>query len=197
VAYEIAKQFDEAGIAAAALDAGTPLELRRALLARFHRGTIRVIANCGVLTEGYDEPAIDCIILARPTKSRPLYVQMVGRGTRRYPGKPNCLLLDVVGATARHDLVTAATLFGVELVGGIEQSVLDAVDAGRLAAEQQAAVGHLVAQAVQLFRARPLNWSPSARAASRSPSGRAARCCWTRRRTRGGRCGSSPVTAAR
>lgn len=158
VAYEIAKQFDEAGIAAAALDAGTPLELRRELLARFHHGAIRVIANCGLLTEGYDEPAIACIIIARPTKSRPLYVQMVGRGTRRYPGKLDCLLLDVVGATARHDLVTAATLFGVEPVGAIEQSVLDAADAGRLAAEQQAAVGRLVAQAVELFRARPLNW---------------------------------------
>jgi len=158
VAHAMSKAFVEAGIPAEAVDGDTPRELRHELLGRFQRGETRVIANCGVLTEGYDEPSIACIITARPTKSQPLYVQMVGRGTRRFPGKPDCLLLDVVGLTARHDLVTAATLFGVRPTGAIEESVLDAVDAGRLALEQQAAAGHLVAQAVDLFRARPLNW---------------------------------------
>jgi ATP-dependent helicase IRC3 len=162
VAHEMAKPFEEAGIPAAALDGGTPLELRD-VLAQFHRGEIRVVvANCSVLTEGFDEPSVDCIILARPTKSRPLYVQMIGRGTRRYPGKLNCLLLDVVGVTARHDLVTAAMLFGVAPTGAIEQSIVDAVDlvdARRCAAaQQQDEAGRLVAQTVDLFRARPLNW---------------------------------------
>jgi hypothetical protein len=158
VAHAMAGAFVGAGIPAEAVDGETPLALRRELLARFHRGETRVVGNCGVLAEGYDEPAVDCIITSRPTTSRPLYVQMVGRGTRRYPGKPDCLLLDVVGATARHDLVTAAPLFGVEPAGAIERSVLDAVDAPRRGAEQQAQSGRLVAQVVDLFRARPLNW---------------------------------------
>lgn len=158
VAHEMAKHFEDVGVPAEAVDAGTPLELRHELLARFHRGETRVVANCGVLTEGYDEPAVNCIVIARPTKSRPLYIQMVGRGTRRYPGKSDCLIVDVVGATTRHDLMTTATLFGIEPVGAIEQSVLDAVDTAQQAAEQQAAAGRLVAQAVELFRARPLNW---------------------------------------
>ena len=51
--------------------------------------------------------------MARPTRSRALYVQCVGRGTRLHPGKADCLLLDVVGCTTRHDLVTAASLAGV------------------------------------------------------------------------------------
>jgi ATP-dependent helicase IRC3 len=158
VAHAMADAFTDAGIAAEALDASTPLDQRRAILRRFHAGETAVIPNCGILTEGFDCPPTDCIIVARPTKSRPLYVQMVGRGTRRYPGKSDCLILDVVGVTARHDLVTAATLFGVEPAGGIERSVLDAVDAAHLAATQQAEAGRLIAQTVDLFRARPLNW---------------------------------------
>jgi len=57
-----------------------------------------VVANCAVLTEGFDEPSVDCVIVARPTRSKTLYVQMIGRGTRLYPGKDDCLILDLVGA---------------------------------------------------------------------------------------------------
>ena len=56
-----------------------------------HTGATRVVANCAVLTEGFDEPSVDCIIVARPTQSAPLYQQMLGRGTRTYPGKTDCL----------------------------------------------------------------------------------------------------------
>jgi len=63
-----------------------------------------------VLTEGFDEPSVDCIVIARPTASHGLYVQMVGRGTRKYPGKADCLVLYVVGATERHDLVGVVDL---------------------------------------------------------------------------------------
>jgi hypothetical protein len=161
----MSKAFVEAGVPAEAADGETPLELRRELLARFHRGETRVVSNCGVLVEGFDEASVNCIIIARPTKSRPLYIQMVGRGTRRYPEKDDCLLLDVVGATARHDLVTAATLFGVSPTGCVETSVLDAVDDAEARAqavlaeqEQRAARGDIRARAVELFRTRPLHW---------------------------------------
>lgn len=61
----------------------------------------------GVLTEGYDDPAIACVAMGRPTKSRALYAQMAGRGTRIAPGKDDLLLLDFVGNSGRHALVSA------------------------------------------------------------------------------------------
>lgn len=69
-----------------------------------------VVTNCGIYTEGFDCPAVSCVVIARPTRSQTLYVQMVGRGTRNHPGKDNCIILDVVGATMRHDLCTARLL---------------------------------------------------------------------------------------
>src|SRR5262249_55145846 len=157
-AHAMAKAFVEIGMTAEAVDGETPLEMRRELLGRFHRGETRVVANCGVLTEGYDEPTVDCIVTARPTQSRPLFVQMIGRGTRRYPGKSNCLVLDVVGLTSHHDLQTVARLFGVPPAGEIENSVLGAVATRRRKEVEHAARGALVSRAVDLFRARPLNW---------------------------------------
>lgn len=63
-----------------------------------------VLLNSMLLTEGYDEPSVDCIVVLRATQVRSLYVQMVGRGTRLHPGKKNLLLLDFLWMTARHDL---------------------------------------------------------------------------------------------
>jgi superfamily II DNA or RNA helicase len=68
------------------------------------------VTNCGIYTEGFDCPEVSCVVVARPTKSQTLYVQMIGRGTRNAPGKENCIILDVVGATMRHDLCTARIL---------------------------------------------------------------------------------------
>ena len=69
LAYAMAETFCAAGIAAEALDGTTPLATRRAILQRLHTGATRVVANCAVLTEGFDEPSVDCIIMARPTQS--------------------------------------------------------------------------------------------------------------------------------
>ena len=91
VAEEMAAAFLADGIPAASIHGEMPVAERRALLARYHRGDVHVIANCAVLTEGFDAPAVDCIIIARPTRSRTLYVQMIGRGTRTFPGKADCL----------------------------------------------------------------------------------------------------------
>ena len=168
-AYAIAEAFQEAGIAAEALDGTTPLDERRAILERLHTGETQVVCNCGVLTEGFDEPSIDCIIMARPTQSRVLYTQMLGRGTRTYPGKPDCLILDVVGVTTSHRLQTVATLF--ELASGAateEQSLLEAIEAQereRSSGEGFATDGPLVARAVDLFARRPLAWVQTRRGA--------------------------------
>jgi len=159
-AYTMAETFCTAGIAAEALDATTPLATRRAILQRLHTGATRVVANCAVLTEGFDEPSIDCIIVARPTQSLPLYQQMLGRGTRTYPGKTDCLLLDVVGVSTRHTLHTAATLFGCDAVQLVQQSVLAILDARarHTTEESEPITGTLRTTPVDLFARRPLRW---------------------------------------
>src|SRR5262249_54352964 len=128
LAYAMAETFCAAGIAAEALDGTTPLPTRRAILHRLHTGATRVVANRAVLTEGFDEPSVDCIIIARPTQSAVLYQQMLGRGTRTYPGKTDCLVLDVVGVSTRHTLHTAATLFGCDGAQLAQQSVLELLE---------------------------------------------------------------------
>ena len=87
LAHEMTAAFTGAGIAAAAVDGTMPLESRRRVIAAFACGDLQVVSNCAVLTEGFDEPSIDAIIIARPTKSRPLYQQMIGRGARPSPGR--------------------------------------------------------------------------------------------------------------
>jgi len=67
-----------------------------------------VLVNSMLLTEGYDDPATDCIVCLRPTKSRPLYAQIVGRGTRLYPGKTDLLLLDFLWMAEKHELCRPA-----------------------------------------------------------------------------------------
>jgi len=68
---------------------------RRSTLARFSAGEIDVVTNCNLLTEGFDEPRVDCVIMARPTRSKLLYAQMVRRGTRLHPVKKDLMVIDV------------------------------------------------------------------------------------------------------
>ncbi len=91
----IAAQMRAYGIRAAHLDHTLASEARQAILAQLKAGELDIVCNCGLLTEGFDEPAINVIICARPTKFRGLYQQMIGRGTRLHPGKSECLILDV------------------------------------------------------------------------------------------------------
>ena len=171
-AYAMADTFCAAGIAAEALDATTPLATRRAILQRLHTGATRVVANCAVLTEGFDEPSVDCIIVARPTQSLPLYQQMLGRGTRTYPGKTDCLLLDVVGVSTQHTLHTAATLFGCAPAALARQSVLEVLDARTRAHAGDCAGGRDPAQ----HAGGPVRAAGPALGAD--PSGRAGCCPW-------------------
>lgn len=97
--------FAGAGIAAEHLDGETPLDERAAILRRLASGETRVLWSVGVLTEGVDIPAIGCLILARPTMSEGLYLQMAGRGLRPYPGKSEVVILDHAGCTLEHGFV--------------------------------------------------------------------------------------------
>lgn len=83
---------------------------RAEILAGFEAGQYDVLCNSMLLTEGWDCPAVDCIVVLRPTKIRSLYAQMVGRGTRLFEGKDHLLLLDFLWHTSRHDLCHPAHL---------------------------------------------------------------------------------------
>lgn len=83
------------GIEAATVDAETPKDQRESIIAGFRLGRIRAVVNVGVLTVGFDFPALDCIVLARPTKSVALYYQMIGRGIRPCEGKAACDVIDL------------------------------------------------------------------------------------------------------
>jgi superfamily II DNA or RNA helicase len=85
-------------------------ENRSEILEDFDAGRYQVLCNSMLLTEGWDCPSVDCIVVLRPTKIRSLYSQMVGRGTRLYPGKDHLLLLDFLWHTANHDLCHPAGL---------------------------------------------------------------------------------------
>jgi hypothetical protein len=101
-----------------------------------HTGETQVVPNCQVLTEGWDEPSIDAVAVARATQSRGLYQQMIGRGLRPYPGKENCLVLDMVGNSDRHELVSVSSLLGLDPRVVAEQSVL-AADTARTEAARR------------------------------------------------------------
>jgi len=161
MAQAVADKFRLAGIAAGWVSGATPMDERRETLAAFRDGRLDVLSNCAVLTEGYDEPRVDCIVVARPTRSRALYTQMIGRGTRRHPDKDHLLVLDVVGASAEHSLITIPSLFGIERKGreeDDERTVTEAIDQQE---REQIRLGNIVAADVELFhqmRSQGLAW---------------------------------------
>lgn len=97
----IVQAFRDYGVAAEHLDGTTPADERKAILARLASGVTEVVSNCAVLTEGWDLPRCKCVILARPTQSLSLYLQMAGRGLRPWEGV-DPLLLDHGECVDRH-----------------------------------------------------------------------------------------------
>jgi len=103
-AAHLTQAFTLQGVSAALVTGETPLEARRAIYADLRSGKVKIICNVLVLTEGFDEPKIECIIMARPTQSRALYVQCIGRGLRLAPAKENCIILDLTDNCLKHRL---------------------------------------------------------------------------------------------
>ncbi len=159
LAHASADALTSSGVAAEAVDGTTAPGERRAILRRLKTGETSVVTNCGVLVEGFDEPAVDAIIIGRPTRSQGLYLQMLGRGTRPHPGKTDCLIVDLVGSASRHDLITLAGLAGVDPRAVARKGVTEALTersfapalAGTWAAELQSTE-------LNLFRRRPMAW---------------------------------------
>jgi superfamily II DNA or RNA helicase len=101
----IRDEFRRAGVNAEHIDGTTPTEERDGILRRLAEGQVQVVTNYGVLTEGWDSPAVSACVLARPTKNMGLYRQMVGRVLRPAPGKTDALVLDHAGCTLEHGFV--------------------------------------------------------------------------------------------
>ena len=121
-ALDLAEAFKALGVPAAAVWGDDPERSEK--LRRLRAGELTVLCNCAVLTEGYDDPGIECVVLARPTKSALLLTQMIGRGTRLPDGygniaevgpegKLSCLILDVADATGKHQLCSVPSLLGL------------------------------------------------------------------------------------
>lgn len=112
-ARSLASTFEENGTSVRVIVGTTPSDERQQTLSDFRSGTVKVIVNVGVLTEGFDEPSLQTIILAKPTRSTLLYTQIVGRGTRLYSGKPHCTIIDISDTTKGKKPVGLPTLLGL------------------------------------------------------------------------------------
>lgn len=127
-ALHLAEAFRERGVACEAVYGDMPSDERQDVLSRYANHELQILTNVGVLTEGWDVPDTDIIMMARPTKSKGLYVQCVGRGLRLHPDKKDCLLIDFVDIAKRHDLCGVGTLVGKKKLNLHGGSLLDELD---------------------------------------------------------------------
>lgn len=104
----IVESFIASGISAVHVDYSMPYEEKAAIIKRFRDGEFMVLSNCALLSEGFDAPATECMILARPTKSLARYIQMAGRILRPSPGKEKAIMLDHSGSAVRLGFPTDA-----------------------------------------------------------------------------------------
>ena len=111
-AESLAETLRSLGVPAATVHGEMKSLERASVLRDFREGALQVLTNVGVLTEGFDDPALSCVAMARPTKSEALYVQCVGRGMRLAEGKEDCLVIDFVDLSAMN-LVTLPSLVGM------------------------------------------------------------------------------------
>ena len=151
------RMLNEAGISACEVNGSSPD--RKQILDDFAANRYQVLCNAMLLTEGYDQPDVDCIVCLRPTRVRSLYQQMVGRGTRLSPGKENLLLLDFLWMSEKHSLChpssliskdeTIAAKMDAQLAAAGEYDLLDAEAAAErdvLAEREQALAEELAMQ---------------------------------------------------
>lgn len=126
----LTEAFRTHGVHAEYITGETKADMRSRRLQAFKDGSLPVLLNCGIFTEGTDIPNIDCVLLARPTKSRNLLVQMIGRGLRKHRSKINCHIIDMV-ASLTNGIVTTPTLFGLAPDTVLEKTSPASMDALR------------------------------------------------------------------
>lgn len=160
-AHALAAALTRRGIPAEAVDGTMPLEQRRAVLRRLHNGETQVVPNCAVLTEGFDEPAVSCALMLRPTKSAPFFTQMIGRVLRPFVGKDDALVLDLAESSAL-GLATIADLAGLP-PGSVKpgKSLLEADEERQAIEQRKIAVAAKRTRQVELLRRSDLRWLAS------------------------------------
>jgi len=128
--YHVRDALRDLGISAETVTGETPAGDRQRIIRDFQAGNIRCLTNAQVLTTGFDAPGVDLIAFLRPTLSTGLYLQMIGRGVRKAPGKNNCLILDFAGNVRRHGPVDIAMPEERKKKGAVEaKKTIDAVRA--------------------------------------------------------------------
>jgi superfamily II DNA or RNA helicase len=167
-AEELAKELLTRGIKAEHLSGLTERHERRAILRRLSSGETQVVVNCAVLTEGFDEPALSCALIARPTKSRPLFTQMAGRVLRPHPDKDDGLILNLF-APPEAGLATIADLAGLDL--GTKLKVKQGESLAQAVAREEEERSRVLngrrtssvvtAKQVNLFARSALHWLPA------------------------------------
>lgn len=166
LAYKVAKCCQDLGLSAQAIDGSVDSSTRKDILQRFESGSLSILVNCNLLTEGFDCPRVDCIVMARPTKSKSLYMQCIGRGTRLHPDKQNCLIIDLVGCTTDFNLMSVGKAFNLPEEKLSQLSILEwweeeqeAEKERRSAAEKLLAENkHLETKVIDLFNRSCFNW---------------------------------------
>lgn len=109
----LAECFKINGVRAKSLDSTLDSTERNKILEEFRNGDIDVICNVNILTTGFDEPSTSCILLASPTNSKVKFIQMIGRGLRLSEGKEDCLIIDIVDNTYKHNLLNCKSIFNM------------------------------------------------------------------------------------
>ena len=158
---DLAEEFKKAGVVAEAVWGA--MDGRGDTLGNYARGDTKVVCNCNVLTEGFDDPTTSAVLLARPTKSRGLYVQMVGRGLRLAPDKKDCLVLDFADMS-KHSLCSLASLAGANPKFKVKnnQTLIEAmeeVEASEIWKKEH--VGHVSTETIELFERSRFVWTPT------------------------------------
>jgi hypothetical protein len=163
-AYEFAEAMIDAGFTCETVEANTSHDDRVAIYERFRTGETLVISNCGVLIEGFDAPWAEVCVVARPTESEEMYVQMVGRVLRPFPagGKVDALVLDVVGVSERHGIMSLTKLTltpeSKESKDKKERKPKSLLEADPLPSEYVGNDGELVSTVVDLMARSTSRW---------------------------------------
>jgi superfamily II DNA or RNA helicase len=189
--YHFMEDMHAVGISCEAITGDMSREERQQKYARAWSGETQVLANCMVLTEGFDMPPLSTAVIARPTKSAGLYIQMVGRVLRPFPGKTDALILDVVGASTNHTLASLADLEYSpdprELYDGeewdeeaeYEDESLDRESVDVIPLEDKwVATGNLVVSDIDLFAGSPSVWLQTVGGVNFIPAGKAFYFLW-------------------
>ncbi|MCM2579515.1 DEAD/DEAH box helicase [Streptomyces meridianus] len=169
-AKSMAETMNARGLRTATVWGDMPREDRATALNAFADGDVQVLSNCMVLTEGFDAPWASCAVIARPTQSSALYVQMVGRVLRPWQGKQDALVLDVMGASTRHKLASLADLTSRELDEVAEDRTLGEA-AARDEEERARLRGGVSWQDVDLFHNSSIRWLQTRRGTWFIPAG--------------------------